>query len=38
MKYKSKRSNATNIPPEVMAKVYERDEGLCVICNKPRST
>lgn len=36
MSYKSKRSKATDIPPKVKKKVYERDNGICVICQKNR--
>ena len=36
MSYKSKRSRATDIPPKVKKKVYERDNGICVICRKNR--
>lgn len=35
MKYKSKRSNATDIPKEVKEEVYKRDKGRCVICPNP---
>lgn len=30
----SKRAKATDIPMKVKKKVYERDNGLCVICGK----
>jgi len=32
---KSKRSKATDIPIKVRQAVYERDNGLCVICHQP---
>ena len=31
-KMKSKRTKATNISPKVKQKVWERDQGRCVIC------
>ena len=34
MSYKSKRSRATDIPPEVKALVYERDNKCCIICGR----
>ena len=34
MKYKSEKSNATDIPMEVKRIVYQRDEGKCVACLK----
>lgn len=30
----SKRAKATDIPMKVKKKVYERDNGLCIICGK----
>ena len=36
MSYKSKRSNATDIPLKVKKKVYERDGGKCVVCKAKR--
>ena len=32
---KSKRSKATDISQKVKEEVYERDNGLCIICGKP---
>lgn len=32
---KSKRSKACDIPPPVKQRVFERDDGLCIICGKP---
>ena len=32
---KSKRSKACDIPPQVKLKVFERDNGLCIICGEP---
>lgn len=32
--YKSARSRATDIPKKVKEKVYERDNGCCVICGQ----
>ena len=29
---KSKRSKATDIPPEVKRAVWDRDDGACVVC------
>ena len=34
MRGRSIRSRALEFPPEVRAAMYERDEGLCVICGK----
>lgn len=33
--YKSARSKATDIPKKVKEKVYQRDGGLCIICDRP---
>lgn len=35
MKYKSKRSRATDIDQETKRKVFERDGGLCIFCYQP---
>lgn len=35
LRMKSKRSKACDIPPSVKLKVYERDNGLCIICGRP---
>ena len=32
---KSRRSKACDIPPPVKLKVYERDDGKCIICGRP---
>jgi hypothetical protein len=32
---KSKRSKACNIPQSVKERVFERDNGRCIICGKP---
>lgn len=32
---KSRRSKATDISPAVKRAVYERDNGLCVVCGRP---
>ncbi|MBE7092737.1 MAG: HNH endonuclease [Clostridiales bacterium] len=33
--YKSARSRATDIPKKVKEKVYERDNGCCILCGRP---
>ena len=33
--YKSRRSQACAIPPEVREKVEQRDNGLCCFCKRP---
>lgn len=33
--YKSLRSRATDIPKKVKEKVYERDNGYCILCGRP---
>ena len=35
MGFKSRRSKACDISPEVKRIVYARDGGLCVICHRP---
>jgi len=35
MRYKSKRSRATDIPKAVKDRVYERDGGICIFCGHP---
>jgi 5-methylcytosine-specific restriction endonuclease McrA len=32
---KSKRTKALEISPEVKRRVYERDNGLCILCGRP---
>ncbi len=34
MRYKSKRSKATDIPQSVKIIVYARDEGMCIFCGR----
>lgn len=34
-KYKSKRSNATDIPQKVKEIVWERDNHQCIVCGNP---
>ena len=32
---KSRRTKATDIPQEVKQRVFDRDNGLCIVCHHP---